>query len=211
MATGSKTLLCIDRDPAELRLQRRLLRRNGYRVVTATNGHDGLRAFAMAEVDAIVLGYYLALLDGAAVAAAMKQVKPKVPIVMLADGLELPEGIFQTVDALVTKSDGPRFLLLTLQSVLEADRTLSATDAEETVPKEDRRHDGRRALEDLRALIDSFALETRRHVVREIRTVLEALALPSCAPELNRKAPDSLHPDRDFRPYTLPPTGSASR
>jgi len=38
MATNS-TLLCIHRDPAQLTL----LQENGYRLVTATNGSDGLK------------------------------------------------------------------------------------------------------------------------------------------------------------------------
>jgi DNA-binding response OmpR family regulator len=41
------------------------------------------------SVDAIVLDYELSLLQGAAVAAEMKKVKPQVPIVMLTDQLEL--------------------------------------------------------------------------------------------------------------------------
>ena len=71
MATNS-TLLCIHRDPAQLSL----LRENGYELVTATNGHDGLRLFASQPVDAIVLEYHLGLLDGAVIAAEIKRVRP---------------------------------------------------------------------------------------------------------------------------------------
>src|ERR1700685_529766 len=108
MATNS-TLLCIHRDPAQLGL----LRENGYELVTATNGHDGLRLFMSRPVDAIVLEYQLGLLDGAVIAAEIKQVKPQVPIVMVAEDVELPEDALQSVDALVAKSDGPQFLLAT--------------------------------------------------------------------------------------------------
>jgi len=80
MATNS-TLLCIHRDPAQLRL----LQEHGYELVTA---------------------------------AEIKQVRPKVPIVMLADHLELPDGALRSVDALVAKSDGPHFLLATVHFVL---------------------------------------------------------------------------------------------
>ena len=60
MATNN-TLLCIHRDPDQLSL----LQENGYELLTATNGHDGLRLFASQLVDAIVLDYQLGLLDGA--------------------------------------------------------------------------------------------------------------------------------------------------
>jgi len=113
MATNS-TLLCIHRDPAQLSL----LQENGYELVTATNGHDGLRLFMSRPVDAIVLDYHLGLLNSAVVAAEIKQIKPQVPIVMLIDSLELPEGALKSVDALVTKSDGAHFLLATVHFVL---------------------------------------------------------------------------------------------
>ncbi len=85
MATNS-TLLCIHRDPAQLNL----LQEHGYQVLTATNGHDGLRLFMSQPVDAIVLDYQLGLLDGGVVAAEIKRLKPQLPIVMLAKYEELP-------------------------------------------------------------------------------------------------------------------------
>ncbi|MGA9710692.1 MAG: hypothetical protein WBR31_02815, partial [Candidatus Sulfotelmatobacter sp.] len=53
----NNTLLCIHRDPDQLSL----LQENGYELLTATNGHDGLRLFASQPVDAIVLDYHLGL------------------------------------------------------------------------------------------------------------------------------------------------------
>jgi CheY-like chemotaxis protein len=113
MAPNS-TLLCIHRDPAQLTL----LEENGYELITATNGCDGLRLLMARPVDAIVLEYHLGLLDGGVVASVIKQVRPQVPIVMLADHLELPEGALKSVDALVTKSDGAHFLWATIHFVL---------------------------------------------------------------------------------------------
>jgi DNA-binding response OmpR family regulator len=110
----SPTLLCIHRDPAQLRS----LQENGYQLLTATNGHDGLRLFASQPVDAIVLDYHLGLLDGTLVANVIKRVRPTIPIVMLADNLELPYDALNSVDALVTKSDGARFLWATVHFVL---------------------------------------------------------------------------------------------
>jgi DNA-binding response OmpR family regulator len=113
MATNN-TLLCIHRDPAQLSL----LEEHGYELVTAENGHEGLRLFMSRPVDAIVLEYHLGLMDGAVIAHEIKQVRPAVPIVMLADHMELPDGALKSVDALVTKCDGPHFLLATVHSVL---------------------------------------------------------------------------------------------
>jgi DNA-binding response OmpR family regulator len=113
MATNG-TVLCIHRDPAQLNL----LQENGYELVTATNGSEGFRLLMSRPVDAIVLEYHLGLLDGAVVAAEIRRVKPELPIVMLADHLELPDGALKSVDALVTKADGAHFLWATVHSVL---------------------------------------------------------------------------------------------
>jgi len=107
-------LLCIHRDPAQLSL----LQENGYELVTATNGSEGLRLLMTRSVDAIVLEYHLGLLDGAAIATKIKRARPQLPIVMLADHLELPNGALKSVDALVTKADGAHFLWATVHFVL---------------------------------------------------------------------------------------------
>jgi DNA-binding response OmpR family regulator len=108
------TLLCIHRQPAQLRL----LEEHGYTLVTAANGHEGLRLFMSRPVDAIVLEYHLGLLDGATIASEIKQVRPTIPIVMLTDHMELPDDALEFVDALVAKDDGPHFLLATVHFVL---------------------------------------------------------------------------------------------
>lgn len=113
MATNS-TLLCIHREPAQLSL----LQEDGYELVTAANGHEGLRLFMSRPVDAVVLEYHLGLLDGAVIADEIKQVRPEVPIVMVTDHLEIPGSDLKSVDALVAKADGPHFLLATVHFVL---------------------------------------------------------------------------------------------
>jgi DNA-binding response OmpR family regulator len=96
------------------------LKEQGYELVTATNGSEGLRLFMSRPVDAIVLEYHLGLLDGACVASTIKQVRPEVPIVMLTEDLELPDGALKSVDAVVTKTDGADFLWATIHFVLNA-------------------------------------------------------------------------------------------
>src|SRR5271156_1144168 len=112
--SSNATVLCIHRDPAQLGL----LPERGYALLTATTGRDGLRLFASQSVDAIVVDYHLGLLDGALVANEIKRVRPTIPIVMLADSLELPYDALKSVDALVTRSDGAHFLWATVHFVL---------------------------------------------------------------------------------------------
>jgi CheY-like chemotaxis protein len=110
---------CIHWDPAQLSL----LQEHGYELVTATNGRQGLQIFMSRPVDAIVLDYQLGLLDGGVVAAAVKKIKPSVPIVMLAGDVELSDEALLAVDALVAMSDGPICLLETIHSVLKEKAT----------------------------------------------------------------------------------------
>jgi DNA-binding response OmpR family regulator len=118
MAANS-TLLCIHRDPAQLAL----LRENGYELLTATSSSEGLQLLKSRPIDAIVLEYHLGLVDGAVVAAEIKKVQPQLPIVMLADHLDLPDGALKSVDALVIKADGAHFLWATVHFVLNVKPT----------------------------------------------------------------------------------------
>jgi|SRR5581483_2627661 len=100
------TLLCIHRDPARLSL----LEENGYELVNATNGYDGLQLFMSRCVDAIVLEYPLGVSNGTIITTEIKQVRPKLPIVMLADHAHLPDAVLKSVDALVHISDPAHIL-----------------------------------------------------------------------------------------------------
>ena len=154
----SSILLCIHRNPAQLNL----LKENGYGVITATNGSDGLRLFMAYAVDAIVLEYRLGLLDGGMVADEIKQVRPQLPVVMLAEHLELPDNALKSVDAVVTKSDGPHFLLATIQSVLQ--------------PKQARQLDGTCAEHSRRPAGGTISSKRQILVVDDDKSVCEAIA-----------------------------------
>jgi len=55
-AAERKTILCVDNDPDTLLALRRILRRKGYRAVTATTGWDAVRLALQAPPDLILLG-----------------------------------------------------------------------------------------------------------------------------------------------------------
>jgi|SRR5690348_9525638 len=117
---ATSTVLCIHRDPQQLTL----LREKGYGLVTATTGREGLRLLMSRPVDAVVLEYYLGLLDGAVVANEIRRARPKVPIIMVADPVELPREALKSVDTLVDRSAGAHFLWAAVHFLLntKADR-----------------------------------------------------------------------------------------
>jgi len=110
----NRTLLCIHRDPVQLGL----LEEKGYQLINATNAPDGLRLFMSRPVDAVVLEHQLDVLEGSVLATEIKRVRPTIPIVMLVDHLELPDGALKSVDAIVAKSDGAHFLWATVHFIL---------------------------------------------------------------------------------------------
>ena len=128
---AARSLLCIHRDPAQLMV----LQEKGFSLIPATHGSQGLRLLMSKTVDAVILEYHLGLLDGAAVADEIKKVRPRLPIVMLAEILELPEGALKSVDALVTNCDGPRFLLEAIHTVLQAKDRLHFDTASQSRPR----------------------------------------------------------------------------
>jgi CheY-like chemotaxis protein len=108
------TVLCIHRDPDQLTL----LREKGYGLVTATDGREGLRLLRSHPVDAVVLEYQLGQLDGTVVADEIRRVRPGVPIVMVADLVEIQDEAFRSVDTLVDRSEGAHFLWAALHFML---------------------------------------------------------------------------------------------
>jgi CheY-like chemotaxis protein len=106
-----KTLLCVDDETIGLQVRKIILERQGYRVLTATEGAAGLDVFHAHEVDAVVLDYYMPGMNGGTVASQMKLSKPGVPIILLSAFLTMPESVMQSVDAFIVKGDSPEVLL----------------------------------------------------------------------------------------------------
>lgn len=108
---SKKTLLCVDDETVGLGVRKIVLERQGYNVLTARDGSEGLHTFADHEVDAVVLDYYMPGMNGGVVASAMKQSKPEVPIILLSAYLTLPKTVMDSVDAFVVKGQSPEILL----------------------------------------------------------------------------------------------------
>jgi CheY-like chemotaxis protein len=113
------TILCIDDHWNGLLGRKMLLEENGYEVLEATSGDEGLKLFFSRSVDAVVLDYQMTGMNGDVVAAKMKCVKSHVPIMMLSAYGPLPESKLKAVDTFLSKSRPPRILLSTLQHLLD--------------------------------------------------------------------------------------------
>ena len=106
-----KLLLCVDDRATSLEVRKLILEREGYEVLTASDGVAGLELFAARAVDLVVLDYNMPGLNGAVVAERMRTLKPDVPVIMLSAYFEPPADAAKLVDAYIAKGQNPRVLL----------------------------------------------------------------------------------------------------
>ena len=106
-----KTILCIDDEPSGLLVRSRVLEINGYTVLSAQSGREGLELFRSHPVDVVVLDYYMPELSGEVIASEMRRMKPQVPIILLSAFVEVPETTLKLVDRVVLKAQHPDVLL----------------------------------------------------------------------------------------------------
>jgi CheY-like chemotaxis protein len=102
----SRLILCVDDEVVGLRVRRALLEHAGYTVLTAHNGIEALTLFEDQPIEAVVLDYFMPGMHGPEVAARMRQLKPRVPILLLSANLGLLEESAPLVDRCMIKGAG---------------------------------------------------------------------------------------------------------
>ena len=113
-------ILCIDDHLNGLMGRKIYLEYNGYEVLEASGGDEGLKLFESQPVDAVVLDYQMPGMKGDVLAAKMKRVKSHVPIMLLSAYGPLPQKKMAAVDTFLSKSQPPKILLSTLQDLLNS-------------------------------------------------------------------------------------------
>jgi CheY-like chemotaxis protein len=120
MPRTKATILCIDDHWNGLIGRKILLEQSGYEVLEASGWDDGLKLFRSRAVDAVVLDYQMPGMRGDAVAAKMKRINSRVPIMLLSAYGPLPKQKLKSVDSFLSKSQPPQVLLSTLHGLLES-------------------------------------------------------------------------------------------
>ena len=117
------TILCVDDDPVILELHGTLLRSKGYEVFTAPDGPTGIALTRLHRIDAVVLDFNMAGMDGHEVAQVLRKEQPTLPVVILSGYPdETPESLRWFADVLLHKGDGPLSLLLAIEKILKDGR-----------------------------------------------------------------------------------------
>lgn len=112
------TVLCVD-DEQQTAL-RSVLESEGYKVLVATSGSQGIETFKSEAVNAVILDYWMMDMSGLKVARQMRQLNRSVPIIMLSSYIELLDESLGLVDVWVRKGErSPKYLLNRLAELLD--------------------------------------------------------------------------------------------
>lgn len=119
MSRSKATILCIDDHWNGLIGRRILLESSGYEVLQASDGDEGLRLFLSHAVDAVVVDYQMPGMSGSQIAAKMKRINSRVPIMLLSAYGPLPKNKLRSVDTFVSKSQPPKVMISMLENLLD--------------------------------------------------------------------------------------------
>lgn len=113
-----QTILCIDDEVSGLKIRKMLLQTEGYEVLTAVSGPEGLELFDANPVNAVVVDYSMPGMNGDEVAAEMKRRNPSIKILLLSAYVDLPEAALRWVDKRSVKGVSPTAFLADLHELL---------------------------------------------------------------------------------------------
>jgi len=113
-------ILCIDDEASGLKIRKMLLQTEGYEVLTALSGPEGLELFNANPVQAVIVDYSMPGMNGGEVAAEIKRRNPAVKILMLSAYVDLPEAALKFVDKRSVKGVSPTSLLTDLRELLSS-------------------------------------------------------------------------------------------
>ena len=121
MESKTATVLCIDDEQTALQLRQHLLESAGYRVLAAKSGALGIKSFKSEPVDAVILDYWMADMNGMQVARELRKLNPAVPIIILSAYGELLDESLGIADIWIRKGEeDPQYLLARLDELLRS-------------------------------------------------------------------------------------------
>jgi signal transduction histidine kinase/CheY-like chemotaxis protein len=118
------TLLVIDDDASSRDLLRRILEKEGFAVITASSGSEGLALARERKPDLITLDVMMPSMDGWAVLTSLKSdpLTSKIPVVMMTMVDDRPMGFALGADAYLTKPFDKTRLLQAIDHELKSDQ-----------------------------------------------------------------------------------------
>jgi CheY-like chemotaxis protein len=128
-AFENKTLLWVDDYEPALAMYKTLFGLSGFQVLTASSGKRALELLKKHDVDAVITDYEMPCMDGAAVAHAVKQLRPTLPVIMFSGSVDVQDRVTNVVDAFCDKAESRHKLLAVINDLVcqEMDKEGSAS------------------------------------------------------------------------------------
>jgi len=118
--------LCVEDEDLQLHLRKALFESGGFNVLLARSGREALDVLKSSSVDAVVMDYWMAGMNGLVLAKAIKQFDPAKPIIVLSGFTSLPDETIGLVDRWFEKAQSEPEELLACVSRLIEERESSA-------------------------------------------------------------------------------------
>jgi CheY-like chemotaxis protein len=113
------TLLWVDDFAPALSLYKVMLETLGFRVLIASSGRAGVRLASANRIDLVVTDYEMPEMDGEQVAAAIKALNPRIPVILFSGSALVPQRTKLMVDACCDKAAPRNQLLGTIHRLLQ--------------------------------------------------------------------------------------------
>jgi len=109
-----KVILYVDDNEQELSVLKFMLKTNGYRVLTATNGQEAIAIFASApQIDLVMTDHQMPQMNGSQLVERLKRMAGHVPMILVGDTPVMSNEI-HVADAVVTRKNCTTMELLDL-------------------------------------------------------------------------------------------------
>jgi len=136
MASAKKTILVVDDEPHIVLGLRDALEFEGFRVISAAQGKDGIALARSEAPDAVILDLMLPDVNGYAVCEELRRIDPYVPIVMLtarSQETDKIRGLDSGADDYVTKPFGVNELIARIRAIFRRAQGARTTAVPETL------------------------------------------------------------------------------
>ena len=119
--THPRRLLCVDDHQGLLSILRDLLETFGYSVLTASSGREAIKLLDENCMDLVIVDYEMPDMNGSALAEAIKDATPELPVLMFSGCISKPDlDELQYVDCFVPKGQMTELLLLEVARLLSS-------------------------------------------------------------------------------------------
>jgi CheY-like chemotaxis protein len=117
MQPNSITILCVDDEEIPRTLRALILKKQGYRVITAASGAEAVEALNAGPIDLVLSDQMMPVMTGTELTKLVKADYPGIPVILISGMNEAPPDA-DFADRFISKVGGPELLFRTITEVL---------------------------------------------------------------------------------------------